>query len=107
MFTAKAKRKFKKWYENTHLPNCGKEVMKGTNLHYFTLMSTAMQWGIIQEFADSEELDLFIDSNKTGLVGCLFLLDLTTIFESEVIETREETRKLLISELNKHLNKKQ
>jgi len=96
----KAKEMFEKWYEDIYLINCDKELIKGTDCNYFNLLTSEMQFGVYQLFADSIDyysLEIYTTSNFDNTIWFYFCFN-------EEFDTRQEAQQEAIKKLNNYIN---
>ena len=86
--TGGAKEQFEKWF-NTH------HVYEHLCLATFQELHESMQWGVIQDFADSLHIELSVTVfHSTGQFA----------FRNRLFKTRQEARNAAIEKLNEIIN---
>ena len=107
MLTGKAKEQFERWYMKYtgYVDPRFSDLMKKTELDKFRTYRLSMQWGVIQDFADSLNYDLQV-YNESSCVN--FYADIYKLGEclySFEFKTRNEARTKAIEKLNEIINK--
>lgn len=99
--TGKAKEKFAIWFTKWYNP-----TEKGYSLETFYVLPESMQWGVIQDWADSMGyiLGLVVDISSFNWRGVAYSLDKSPNYTTWK-KTRQEARNAAIEKLNEIINK--
>ena len=108
VFTGEAKKKFEKYFSAKikQVNVWGMTQFDAYDLELFYQLPLSMQWGVIQDFANSESMEIDVTSDSYDIYSSKIEYGKLTGYVSYGnVNTRHEARQEAIKELNDYLNK--